>query len=167
MINKRLCYGTHRAYWLVPGQRRLMWSRVASACGGLKQGFSSRPVIEFGLGWWEQRILATRPVVSDKALALQLCRKEFPPKTESSETSKVFIKRKKEYVWIDTQVDSERESRPHSSLNHFYGAFLPCFLWPIILICLVLSPYLLYLRIFPCVSMRLLAKMDSTKEAYG
>ena len=42
----------------------------------------------------------------------------------------------------------------HSSLNHLYGAFLPGFLWPIILICLVHTPCLVYLRIFPCVRMR-------------
>ena len=41
----------------------------------------------------------------------------------------------------------------HSSLNHLYGAFLPGFLWPIILICLVHTPCLVYLRIFPCVHM--------------
>ena len=45
-------------------------------------------------------------------------------------------------MWIDTQVGSEREMIPRGSLNHLYGAFLPGFLWPIILLCLVLSPYL-------------------------
>ena len=70
-------------------------------------------------------------------------------------------------MWIDTQVDSERELRPRGSLNHFYGAFLLGFLWPIILICLVQSPYSVYLRILPCVRAHLLAKMDSSEEAYG
>ena len=28
------------------------------------------------------------------------------------------------YVFIDTRVGSERESRPRGSLNHFYGIFL-------------------------------------------
>ena len=54
-------------------------------------------------------ILAIRPVVSDKALALQLCRR-VPTKLESSETSKVFVKGGKkriQYMWIDTWVDSE------------------------------------------------------------
>ena len=60
-----------------------------------------------------------------------------------------------------------RESLPRGSLNHFYGAFLPSFLWPIILICLVPSLYLVYLRILPCVHAHLSAKMDSTEEAYG
>ena len=70
-------------------------------------------------------------------------------------------------MWIDTRVDSERESRPRGSLNHIYEAFLLGFLLPIILICLVLSPYLVYLRVLPCVCMHLLAKMDSSQEAYG
>ena len=91
----------------------------------------------------------------------------FHKETESSETNKVFIRRKKEYVWIDTQVGSERESCPRGSLNHLYGAFLPGFLWPIILLCLVLSLYLVYLRVLPCMRAYLLAKMDSSEEAYG
>ena len=49
------------------------------------------------------------------------------------------------------QAGSERESSSHASLNHLYGAFLPGFLWPLILLCLALSPYLVYLRVLPCV----------------
>ena len=60
-----------------------------------------------------------------------------------------------------------RESCPHGSLNHVYGAVLLSFLWPIILLCLVLSPYLVYLRALPCVRGHLLAEMDSSEEAYG
>ena len=56
-----------------------------------------------------------------------------------------------------TLAGSERELRPSASLNHLHGAFLPGFLWPIILLCLALRPYLVHL----------LAKMDSSKEAYG
>ena len=72
----------------------------------------------------------------------------------------------KGYVWIDTQVGSERQSCPYSSLNNLYGAFLPGFLWSIILLCLVLSQYLVYLRALPHVHAHLLAKMDFSKEAY-
>ena len=59
---------------------------------------------------------------------------------EGSEASKVFSKRV-QYVWIDTRADSEGESRvaescPHDDLSYFYGAFLPGFLGPIILMCL-------------------------------
>ena len=56
------------------------------------------------------------------------------------------------------------ESHPHGSLNYVYGVFLPGFLCPIILICLVHSLYLVYLRILPCVRTRLLAKMDPTEK---
>ena len=47
-----------------------------------------------------------------------------------------------QYMWTDTQADSERESCPSGSLNHFYGIFFHLgVLWPIILICLVENPY--------------------------
>ena len=55
---------------------------------------------------WERWILATRPpgtVASDKILAHQLCRIKFLQR-ESRETSKVFIRRKKEYMWIHTHT---------------------------------------------------------------
>ena len=61
----------------------------------------------------------------------------------------------------------ERELHPCGNLNHSYRTFLPGFLWRIILICLVQSPYLVQLRILPCVCMHLLAKTNSTNEAYG
>ena len=69
-------------------------------------------------------------------------------------------------MWIYTRVGSEGEC-PRDSLNHFYGAFPLGFLQPIILIHLVLSPYLLCLRILLCMHMYLLAKMDSTEKACG
>ena len=74
-------------------------------------------------------------------------------------------------MWIDTWVDSGRnrvaESHPRGNLNYFYGTFLLGFLWPVIMICLVHSLYLIHLRILPCVNMHLLARMDSTKRASG
>ena len=51
-------------------------------------------------------------------------------------------------------------SNLHGSLNHFYGAFFPAFMWPVILLCLV------YLMGLPCVNTHLLAKMGSSEEAY-
>ena len=106
-----------------------------------------------------------------KVLALWLCRKEFPQRWKSNEPNKVFIKRGKKvkYLWIATQVDSKSvaESSPRGSLNYVYVVFLLGFLWPIILICLVHSPHLVYLRILPCVCMHVLAKMNSTTKAYG
>ena len=55
-------------------------------------------------------ILATGPVVSDQALTLWLCRRSIPTKMESSETSKVFIRRKKSTVYVDRWADPEKES---------------------------------------------------------
>ena len=66
-------------------------------------------------------------------------------------------------MWIDTWAASEIQG----DLNHFYGAFLLGFLWPMILVCLVLSPYLVYLSILPRMRAHLLVKMDSSEEAYG
>ena len=105
-----------------------------------------------------------RPVASDKVLACQLCRNEFHREMMSSETN-VFRKR----MLVDRHRDGLRESCPSgiNSLKHFSGAFLSGFLWPIILICLVQSPDLVYLRILECMPTHLLDMMDSTKEPYG
>ena len=65
---------------------------------------------------------------------------------------------------VDTHEWTQRDTTC-GSLNHLYGAFLLDFLWPIILICLVQSLYLVSLRILPRVYMHFLGKMDSTKEA--
>ena len=61
-------------------------------------------------------------------------------------------------AWKDkgqTQGERGAESQPNGSLNYFYGTFLPGFLWPVILICLVHCPYVVYLRILPRVCMHL------------
>lgn len=123
---------------------------MASTCSGLKQGFSSRSGIEVRPC---QRELNPSHAISGQwqgpgPLALQ---KWIPTKTESSETSEVFSRRKWEwYVCIDTQVGSETVT-PAGSLNHIYGALLQGFFWSIILICVVLSPFVVYLMILPCV----------------
>ena len=114
-------------------------------------------------------ILATKPMVSDKALAVQLCRQRILTKTESRETRKVFIGRE-EYstVYGQTQRETVTKSHPCGRLNHLHGAFRLGFFFCLfgLLICLIQSPYLIYLRILPCVCKHLLEKMDSTKEAY-
>ena len=58
---------------------------------------------------------------------------------ESSETRKLFISR--ERVHVDRQMGRLREPHPHDSLNHLYGAFLLGFLWPVILLWVILSLY--------------------------
>ena len=75
--------------------------------------------------------------------------KIIPTKTESSETSKVMIRRKKGTVCVNRHIGGLRDtSHPHGNLSHLCGAFLWGFLWPVILICLVLSLYLVHLRVF-------------------
>ena len=62
---------------------------------GLKQDFSSQPETEVSLRQCELEVLASKlrgQIDSGKALALN-----FHIETESSEISKVFIKRRKEY----------------------------------------------------------------------
>ena len=78
------------------------------------------------------------PVASDKAVTHQLCRKEFSQRWE---------------VQVDrhTGRPREKETRPRGCLIHFCGALLPGSSRPIILLCLVLSPCLVYLRGLPCV----------------
>ena len=132
----------------------LYWSQVGSAYSDLKQSLDSQPAIEVGSWQRESWIPAPKSVVSDKAPGPSVLQKIIPIKIESSEKSKVFIRKKKYSTCRQTQ-------------NHFNGAFPPGFLWPIILLCLVLSLYLVYFRILPSRRVPLSAKMDSREEAYG
>ena len=118
--------------------------------------------IELRSRQWEYHILAVRQ--GPGSLALQ---KRISTKTESNETSKVFIRRKKEYSICGYSHGWTQRDTTCGSLNHLYGPFLLDFLWPIILTCPVQSPYLVSLRILPHVYMHFLGKMDSTEEAYG
>ena len=154
MLIHNMCY-VHVAIII----NRHIWFQMTLACSGTSRISAPWPKTEVRQKQWERWILATRPpgtVASDKALAHQLCRIKFLQR-ESRETSTVFIRRKKEYMWIHTHthththVGSENESHPHGSWNHFYGAYLPGFIWPIISLCLVLSLKLVYLRVLPCV----------------
>ena len=124
--------------------------------------------MEAGSRRWDPQILATRPVVSDKAL--RLCREEFPQR--QTVVKQVFIKREKSTLLVDKHVSKTQREHlwvaPWGSLNHFYGAFLPGFLWPVMMICwFTVCIYLAYLRILLCVSTHLLAKMHFTAKAYG
>jgi len=71
--------------------------------------------------------------------------KRISTKTESSEASKVFVKRKKSMIHGDKHMDRLRgkipELSPRGSLNNYVGEFFLIFLWPIILICLVHSSF--------------------------
>lgn len=102
-------------------------------------------------------------MVSDKTLAFQLCRKKFPQRWEV----KFLLGGKRvQYVRTETPTGGLRERVPElcprGSVNYCNEAFLPAFLWLVIMVRLVHSPYLVYLRILLCVRTCLLAKMDST-----
>ena len=78
-------------------------------------------------------------------LALQ---KRIPTKRESSGTTRVFTRNEKSTVcevWLSGGLKGKVRSCDSSS--HSYGAFLLVFLWQIIFLCLVQSPYLVYLRV--------------------
>ena len=124
-----------------------------------------------GSWWWKHQVLAVRPVVSDKDSELRLYRKEFPQRQKVVMQVKCLLGGKGvQYMWIGTWSDPGGGSLSHAcgSLNYFCGIFLLGFRWPIILICLVCNPYLMYLRItLPGVCMHLLDKMDFTEKAYG
>ena len=106
---------------------------MASAFTVLDQGLGSQPETEARSRQGEHQILATRAVVSDKALPFYFAKKNSH-KMESSETSEVFIRRKRSPVRVGRHRSKLRErkslsSHPCGSLNYFYGAFLLGFLW--------------------------------------
>ena len=77
------------------------WSRVGLACSSLEPGLGSQPETGAGLGQWKHKILVTRPVVSDKSPGPLALQKRIPRKMESSEASKVCIKREKGIIHVD------------------------------------------------------------------
>ena len=68
---------------------------------------------------------------------------------------------------MDRHIGGVRDSHPFSSLNHFTWGMSFRFPLAIILLCLILSLYLVYVRVLPCVHVHLLAKIDSIKDVYG
>ena len=170
-----------------------------------------------------------------RALALWLCRKEFPQRWKVVKQVMCLLRGKRvQYMWIGTRVDSERENHrvaplwqvksltwgissrfplgfhggsegdksacnvgdlgsipglerapggrhgnplQYSSLDYtvhgvasvgHHRATCTCTsLWPIVLVCLVHRPNMVYLRILPCVHTHLSAKVDPTEEVSG
>ena len=78
---------------------------MASACNGLEWGLGSQPEVGLDCSGESTKSYPLDQWSVTKALGI-------PSKTESSETRKVFIKKGKkiQYVWMDTQADSEGES---------------------------------------------------------
>ena len=146
------------------------WSGVTSACNGLEWGLGSQPGTEVVWWRWKHQVLATRPVVSDKGPGLWLWRKEFPQRWKV--VKQVFIGRKKYSTCGQTHGQTQRaspwfaESHPCGSVNYFYGTFLPSFLCPIILICLV-TVCIWDISGSSHVCSYISATMDSTAKACG
>ena len=95
-------------------------------------------------------------MVSDKGPGPSTLQKRFSTKRGSSEASEVFIKRKKSTVCVDRHMGRLRGRLPDLlsctlSLNYFYGTFLPVSFGQSFWFFLAHSPYLVYLRILPCV----------------
>ena len=124
-----------------------------------------------GSRWWEHRILASRPVVSDKGPGLWLRRKEFPQRPRSVKQVNCLLGGKSVwYVWTDTRADSGWESHWAAPLWQF-GLLL----WDISSRFPLADhadlpgsqPVFGISRIFPCVCTHFLAKMDLTEKACG
>ena len=110
-------------------------------------------------GGWPAESAAARPALESpttrppepvaRPWPVSCVQMNFHIEMESGETSQVFTRRKKNstHMWIDICVDIDvgglRQLCACGSFNHWFEALLS-FLWPIILICLVLSPYLAY-----------------------
>lgn len=103
-------------------------------------------------------------MAGDKALACQLCGDVFPQRWKAVKQGKRILGGKR--LHVDRHMGRLRVE-PSGNLNHLQGAFFPDSLWPIILPCLALGPYLVELRVLPCVHTHLLTKMNSSEEAYG
>ena len=136
--------------------------------GGLSlQMLEARPSerLRPGHGGGSSRPYPLDPVVRDKGPGPSALQKRFSTKTESSEASKAFIKGE---MVQDTGILRERvRVAPSWQFELLFGVLIPGFLWPIILIYLAHSLYLVYLWIPPCVRMYLSAKVDFTEKASG
>ena len=105
----------NRVLWSLSGKesarlcrRHGMWSWVASACSG----WDSQPVTEAGLRRWSTKSQSLDQWSVTRALALRLCRKEFPQRWKVVKQVKCLLRGKiVQYMWIDTRAVSGRESR--------------------------------------------------------
>ena len=148
-----------------------VWYQVALACNGLEWGLGSQPEIEAASQQWKHQILATTQVVSDKGLGPSAMQKRIPTKIESSEASRIFIKRKKrvQYMWIDTEAGLEREWLSHVLMAVWTTLWSLSSCFPLANHFDLPSSQSIFGKSqdIPCAFTHLLAKMDSTRKAYG
>ena len=84
---------------------------MSSACNSLERGLGSHSEIGAGLQPSKHRIIATRPVVTDKGPGPSALQKRTSMEMEESEASKVFYEQEGvQCAWTNTQADSEGES---------------------------------------------------------
>ena len=130
-----------------------MWPQLAVAWSRI---LVPQPEIEVRLWQRECWILGTRPpgpVASDKTWPVGFVELNSYKEMECSETSEVFIRR--ESVHVNRLIWVDLESVVPLGVWIIWGVSSG-FLWPIILLCLVLSLYLVYLRILSrvhCISL--------------
>ena len=96
---------------------------MALASSSLKQGFGSWPENESRSHQREHCILATRPMVSDKAPGLQLCGKEFPQWQKVVNQVKCLLGGKKSTVCVDRHKGMLREA------ESCFGGSLKSLIW--------------------------------------
>ena len=105
-----------------------------------------------------------------RALALRLCRKEFPQRQKAVKPMKYLLRRKRvQNVWKDTWAGSDRDSRWVTpswqsellvwGISYGFPSQSFGFAW--------FTVHIWYIWIRPCVPTHLLAKMDPAKEAHG
>ena len=126
---------------LTLGGLRLPWlgSRVSVPSQKLRSGPGGESAKSEPLDQWP----VTRPG------PLRFVEKN-PTKTEISETQVKRLLGGREYSTCgQTRGQAQRHSCPRGSLNHLCGAFPLGFLWPVILLCRVLSLCWVYLSVFP------------------
>ena len=122
-------------------------SRTAWDCGSVEPGLRLPAGDWAGWRWRKHQIPATRLVISDKSPGPLALPKRIPTKTGSGETCKVFIKRKRgRRVRLGAWAHAGLPSRALGQSKSLSQVFLLRFLSPILLICPVLSLYLVYLR---------------------
>ena len=133
-------WGLRAAPQMLEGARENEWgmgSVSPGCCHTLISGGLSLQRLEAGSRFPDRRLKPGRSSAESRPLGHE---GQWPPtrpwlvcfvemnlnkETESSETSKVFIRRKNVRVDRHIQAGSEKESCPWGSLNHLYGAFLP------------------------------------------
>ena len=150
----------------VPGAQRA-WSRVASACSGVEPDLGSQAEAGPIRSAETTRSQPLDQRSATRALALQRCWKEFPPRRKAVRHGKRLLGRE------HSACGQARSGLGGRDPGHVHVA-VQITLWGVSLRSPLASPCDLpasrvwcYLRTLPCVRMSLPAKRDSTEEGCG